>query len=792
MTYNIKRTNGTTFSVQPGTVDGPANTTGGFIPATDLNIYGQGTLNWGIGVDQNQVHLLENFSCPSVATTIVSGQQQYRPMTATEVGVTGSGVNQPIIGQEWFNTTNGKLYICYDIGTGTSATALWKTAGADPDLFVPITGGVFTGNVEIVKDSPSLYLTTTNDDGGNASVEFRDNALKGILSLEQTTYPIGALDYPYDLGVPQTVEKPVDFLAIRKHVGAIIVNSMVMRDDYIEFSGGTLGIAGADAGKVRTPATVDADNSLVVATKGWIEESFLSSKVSDISAGNLRIEKENPQLVLEATNTSAVAGLYFDHDNANSGSILSYILGGQSYVDIRKNTGSTTNNRIRLFNTYTEFLQKPRAPATTGGPGFGDTDTTLATKSYVDAVTTTLTSDYLLKAGDSATGIHRFGPAFNDTVITNAILVSTIASGNRTTIAGSNILSELGTANVNVSPGDISVNASATDSTDITGNIVKSINGIHSAQLDAQGLTFITSTNTNKFTQIVDGGASFQESVTVRTAIDGDNILVQNGNTDKINISPNVINLYSATQTQSFNFAMAPGSGNNGNISWFEQAGDPGSSVPAFSNQRASINYEQTTSGSQIDRFQIAKRDTSGNVSTAIALDDDVINVVGDGSTNNHQGMRMFGAASLGGTLAYAFFEGEPYSTFGPVDPVFAQRGGVFYNTQTNEIRLVTESGSAGDLSTSTRTQVNLTRDNGVQSNKRFDFTANIWTQQAEPTINNGGSDRSQRGVDAGSGLIAEARLGDIWMTTGSPPVGFVASSAYIACADLTWKRIAI
>lgn len=792
MTYNIKRTNGTTFSVQPGTVDGPANTTGGFVPATDLDIYGQGTLNWGIGVDQNQVHLLENFACPSVATTIVGGQQQYRPMTATEVGVTGSGVNQPIIGQEWFNTSNGKLYVCYDIGTGTAATALWKTAGADPDLFVPITGGVFTGNVEIVKDSPSLYLTATNDTGGDASVEFRDSGLKGILALEQTTYPIGALDYPYDPGVARTVDTPVDFLAIRKHVGAgIIVNSMVMRDDYIEFSGGTLGIAGADAGKVRTPATVDADNSQVVATKGWIEESFLSSKVSDVALGNIRIEKANPQLVIEALG-STTGGLYFDHDNANSGSVLSYISGGTSYFDVRKNTGATTTNRIRLHDTYTEFLQKPRATATTGGPGFGDTDTTLTTKGYVDAVTTNVTDNYVLNTGDTLAGNYRFGVAFNDTVINSATLVSTIASGNRTTIAGSNILSELGAASVQIVPGVLTVTSSATNNTEITGNVIRLTNGDNDAQLDAQGITFNTGTTPTRQTQIVDGSASFQESTNIRTAIDGDNILVENGSTNKVNISPNVLNMYSATAAQSFNFAMGAGSGRNGNISWFEQTGDPGSSVPSFTNQRASIDYEQTTTGSQIDRFQIAKRDTSGNVSTAIALEDEVVNIVGDGSTNNHQGVRMWGEASIGGTLGYAFFEGDPYSTFGPPATTFTQRGGVFYNTDTNEIRLITESGSLGDLSTSTRTQVNLTRSNGVQSNKRFDFTANIWTQAAEPNINNGGSDRSQRGVSAGTGIIAEARLGDIWMTTGSPPAGFVASSAYIACADLTWKRIAI
>ena len=47
------------FTIKPGQLDGPTGT----VAHTDLRLYGEGHLQWGEGVHENFVHMLENFAC---------------------------------------------------------------------------------------------------------------------------------------------------------------------------------------------------------------------------------------------------------------------------------------------------------------------------------------------------------------------------------------------------------------------------------------------------------------------------------------------------------------------------------------------------------------------------------------------------------------------------------------------------------------------------------------------------------------------------------------------------------
>jgi hypothetical protein len=84
------------FIIPPGGVDGPANP----YPAyqhTSLNLYGQGALTYGEGINEDLLHLLENFASPTAPVN-------------------------PTVGQLWYDTTTDALFV-YDM------VLAWKQSG---------------------------------------------------------------------------------------------------------------------------------------------------------------------------------------------------------------------------------------------------------------------------------------------------------------------------------------------------------------------------------------------------------------------------------------------------------------------------------------------------------------------------------------------------------------------------------------------------------------------------------------------------------------------------------------
>ena len=99
------------FAVVPGGHDG----SGGKFQHSDLHFFGEGNRDWGFGFNQNFFRLLENFACPESLSNPGS------PSTATDIGIADSGVNLPVEGQTWWNTTTKQLFV-FD---GTS----WRLLG---------------------------------------------------------------------------------------------------------------------------------------------------------------------------------------------------------------------------------------------------------------------------------------------------------------------------------------------------------------------------------------------------------------------------------------------------------------------------------------------------------------------------------------------------------------------------------------------------------------------------------------------------------------------------------------
>jgi hypothetical protein len=118
------------FVIGPGELNGPA----GITRASDLRLYGFGSLKWGEGVDQNLFRLLENFACARKETgdILIAGSptvlydetiNPVMPKDENDLGI-GNGITTPVLGQPWYDTTSNTLFSF----NGTH----WVTEGVDP------------------------------------------------------------------------------------------------------------------------------------------------------------------------------------------------------------------------------------------------------------------------------------------------------------------------------------------------------------------------------------------------------------------------------------------------------------------------------------------------------------------------------------------------------------------------------------------------------------------------------------------------------------------------------------
>jgi hypothetical protein len=295
--YQIKFTDGVqTITIQPGTLNGP----GGVLSTTDLQLYGQGTLNWGAGVDQNQLRLTENFAVEQSAPGI--------PQNEGDIGVTGAGINNPIPGQQWFNLTDNSMYV-WD---GT----LWT-----------LVGGVFTDTVAPV--SPA----------------------------------IGDLWYDTNAPAQLKVYNGASFVSVAERYLLLDGGSMTSGAD-ITLSGGgeILGLPAAPSGSTAAASKQYVDDQIAilsgVATLDFVDVA------GDTMTGNLDMDKSSPTLTLNAlSNTDARfilqengsnRGDFIWDDSTNSVSIRK-LTGGTINNDIEiQNTfiqTHSTNGKIRTPQT---------------------------------------------------------------------------------------------------------------------------------------------------------------------------------------------------------------------------------------------------------------------------------------------------------------------------------------------------------------------------------------------------------------------------------------------------------
>jgi hypothetical protein len=196
--YKVTNTTGVDqFSIQEGTFDGP----GGFQAHTNLQLHGYGYKHWGEKFDNNFYKLLENFACPE--STTIPGTPQTE---ADLLGVgSGSGINHPVLGQLWFNTSTATKGLYVNNGTtwdhiattasissisydkATADATFVKKAGDTIAGGLLITGGHITGYNPGGTYNPNLgphfVFRAGTDEGGvgtTTNVVFGLGATNGI------------------------------------------------------------------------------------------------------------------------------------------------------------------------------------------------------------------------------------------------------------------------------------------------------------------------------------------------------------------------------------------------------------------------------------------------------------------------------------------------------------------------------------------------------------------------------------------------------------------------------------
>ena len=210
-TYTIKNTQGTlSFTINVGGASGPLE----LQQNADLTFYGYGRTGWGQEVDQNFYRLLENFAVQEKTAS------PKRPKSKNTLGGI-LGINRPIVGQAWYNTSDSELYVCsvattdpnIAAGDPSVAASTWRHILSDefaetkylkiidasgPDGYVKLNGSntPMTGFLELKHTSPSatwhaapkgyvddeINALRTESDG--KFVERAGDTMSGQLSVE--------------------------------------------------------------------------------------------------------------------------------------------------------------------------------------------------------------------------------------------------------------------------------------------------------------------------------------------------------------------------------------------------------------------------------------------------------------------------------------------------------------------------------------------------------------------------------------------------------------------------------
>ena len=160
-TYTISSTDGDSyFIITPGSIDGAGNAG----HQTDLLLYGQGTFNWGKGIEQNLIRLTENWASPALNPNDPINEQVPMVYGAND----NKGIVVPIVGQTWFNKSANRIHTYVGL-KADNVTGDWRVDGEFNYVSLTETADQeIAGKLRITQTAgqPDLYITSDTPEYG--------------------------------------------------------------------------------------------------------------------------------------------------------------------------------------------------------------------------------------------------------------------------------------------------------------------------------------------------------------------------------------------------------------------------------------------------------------------------------------------------------------------------------------------------------------------------------------------------------------------------------------------------
>jgi hypothetical protein len=343
MSYSIILTNGTTLtSVVNGTIDQTA---------TDLTLIGQNTTGYGLFVNDNFVHLLENFA-------------------------NSSQPNHPIVGQLWFDTSENTLKVY----NGNSFTPTGNTVVSDTAPSSLATGGLWINNktsqmffndgIETTLAGP-IYTKTQGPSGfviedvldavgGNHTIAklMLGNTLLGIFAKETFTpappgisgFSSSATVIGHQDGTILTVTQVVaGTLSVGQTISGVGITSGTVITEFLQGPGGQ-GNAQGGVGTYYVSTSATVGSTTISAIYGTLQIGFNVSTYGGIKF-NVPVSQANTLLADDGSLKSSNDFVSTRDSSATIGTLsiqneTPLILGsaGQTYVNVNSNIFEIATN----------------------------------------------------------------------------------------------------------------------------------------------------------------------------------------------------------------------------------------------------------------------------------------------------------------------------------------------------------------------------------------------------------------------------------------------------------------
>lgn len=371
-TYTISNTQGTlTFQLTAGSANGPNE----LEQRTDLTFYGYGRVGWGQQVDQNFYSLLENFACTQLAGPNVV------PNTKAVLGGV-LGINDPVVGQLWFNLTGSEMYVCTDAINNTWRHLVSETYADTKYLSTTSAGGTYL-KLDGSNSPMTGLLTLSGNPTANlhaATKQYVDTAISGV------TGSLG--NYVAKTGDTMTGALTVTNSANESFV--FLFSETTGPTNYAEIEIGRWNVAShaniefmTSGANPSTNYTVDSAIVATGGTPGVYHQGTLTLYGFIVSDGR------TPTLANQLTNKSYVDGsISTAINNLAASSNSSYVnRAGDNMTGLLTLSGNPVNGLHAATKQYVDGFV-PKSGATMTGPLYlsGDPSSAMqaATKQYVD------------------------------------------------------------------------------------------------------------------------------------------------------------------------------------------------------------------------------------------------------------------------------------------------------------------------------------------------------------------------------------------------------------------------